>query len=91
MCIAVGNHLFVSRAGIYVMPFLLFLAIRIKERKEYMKARQELKDMVEEFYQRFSLTYKQMRLKHRRQLERLKRTETINGKGPANQPNGDWV
>jgi len=82
------------------MLFIPFLAIRTKERKEYTRMRLELQEMVEEFYQRFSLTYKQLRLKHRKQLERLKITETIhekippshlNGKIPPNQLNGTWV
>ena len=54
--------------------------------------------MVEEFYQRFSLIYLQMRLRHRKQLERLKINETksliaetMNGEVPNHSLNGTWV
>lgn len=73
-------------------------AIRRRERKDYIMARQELQQMVEEFYQRFTITYKQMRLRHRKQLEHLKMTETkslvtetANGKAPSNLVKGTWV
>ncbi|CAH3178695.1 unnamed protein product [Porites lobata] len=50
-------------------------AIRMRERKEYKRTKQELQSTLEEFYQRFYLTYKQLRLKHRKQLKCLKKTE----------------
>jgi len=58
--------------------------------KEYIKAKLELQQIVEEFYQRFTLTYQQLRLKHRKQLERFKMTETRNGK-ILKHMNGTWV
>ncbi|XP_078354628.1 uncharacterized protein LOC144639220 isoform X2 [Oculina patagonica] len=64
-----------------------------RQRREYMKAKLELQQIVEDFYQRFRSTYRQMRLKHRKQLERFKMAETssTNGKIPLNHPNGTWV
>ena len=55
-----------------------------------MKAKLELQQMVEDFYRRFTLTYQQLRLKHRKQLERFKMTETKNGK-ILNHLNETWV
>ena len=68
-----------------------FLAIRRRQRREYVKAKLELQEMVEDFYQRFALTYRQMRLKHRKQLERFKITQMKNGNIPLKHPNGTWV
>ena len=75
-----------------------FTEIRRRERREYTKTKLELQQMVEEFYQRFSLMYEQMRLKHRKQLERLKIKETkslidemVNGQVPTHSLNGTWV
>lgn len=56
-----------------------------------MKGKLELQEMVEDFYQRFALTYQQMRLKHRKQLERFKITQMKNGNIPLKHPNGTWV
>ena len=53
----------------------MFLAIRRRQRREYMKAKLELQEMVEDFYQRFALSYQQMRLKHRKQLARFRLTQ----------------
>ena len=40
-----------------------------------MTTKLELQQMVEVFYQQFTVTYKQLRLKHRKRLERFKITE----------------
>ena len=56
-----------------------------------MKAKLELQEMVEDFYQRFALTYQQMRLKHHKQLERFKITQMKNGNISLKHPNGTWV
>ena len=58
-----------------------------------MTAKLELQQLVEDFYERFTVTYKHMQLKHRKQLERFKITEKAitNGKIPPNISNGDWV
>ena len=58
-----------------VFLYCMFAAIRMRERKEYKRTKQELQSTLEEFYQRFYLTYKQLRLKHRKQLKCLKKTE----------------
>lgn len=67
--------------------FCMFAAIRMRERKEYKRTKQELQSTLEEFYQRFYLTYKQMRLKHRKQLQCLKKP----GKSLNNPPNRDLI
>lgn len=68
----------------------MFLVTTRRHTKEYIKAKLELQQIVEEFYQRFTLTYQQLRLKHRKQLERFKMTETRNGK-ILKHMNGTWV
>ena len=56
-------------------------------------AKLQLQQLVEEFYQRFSMTYKELRLKHCKQLERLKmaKAASANGEKPLNITNGEWV
>ena len=70
-----------------------FLAKREKQRTEYIMAKLQLQQLVEEFYQRFSMTYKELRLKHCKQLERLKMANaaSANGEKPLNVTNGEWV
>ncbi|XP_068727599.1 protein sidekick homolog [Montipora capricornis] len=74
--------------------------IRREERNHHMKAIQELRQIVVEFYQRFSLTYKQLRLKHCKELEQLKlihdtecliAVENTRGKISDHLLNGTWV
>lgn len=67
--------------------YCMFVAVRLRERKEYKRTKQELQSTLQEFYQRFYLTYKQMRLKHRKQLKFLKKPE----KSLNDLPNGDLV
>ena len=68
----------------------MFLVIRRRQTREYIKAKLELQQIVEDFYRRFAFKYQQLRLKHRKQLERFKVTETRNGK-VLKHLNGTWV
>ena len=72
----------------------------MNDRKHHLKAKQELQQMLVEFYERFSLIYKRLRLKHLRELKRFKVThaaksykamEYTNGKISNRLLNGTWV
>ncbi|XP_074610733.1 uncharacterized protein LOC141865384 isoform X3 [Acropora palmata] len=74
--------------------------IRVNDTKHHLKAKQELQQMVVEFYERFSLIYKRLRLKHLRELKRFKETHAAksfkavkhsNGKISKSLLNGTWV
>lgn len=68
-------------------------AKRERQREEYITAKLQLQQLVEEFYQRFSLRYRELRLKHRKQLEcfKMANAASTNGKMQLNVPNGHWV
>ena len=70
--------------------YQMLLVITKRHAREYIKAKLELQQIVEDFYQQFTLKYLQLRLKHRKQLERFKMNETRNGK-VLKHLNGTWA